>query len=198
MPKDFIRTHHIIVCEGNSENAYINILNRFLRDNYINKFFIPKPIGTGEYSSVIKKYKEVKSQNRKSSIIIWVDYDRYKRNDNHNRESYERKKDKIPDFKFNTYSFEDFFIMHYDDEIVNKWEEICKNNGHFNQPMKSELAEDLLCNNIFSEYTKSSLLPSFLINAESLKNLFRHQKDPKCKFKSDFADFLIEQLEDSI
>ena len=199
MPKDFIKPHHIIVCEGNSENAYINILNRFLRDNYINKSFIPKIVGTGEYSAVTRLFKQIKSNNkRNTSILIWIDHDRYKRNDNHNMESYVKKKANIPDFKFNKYSFEDFFIMHYNDDILNKWKEICEKNNHFNLPMKSELAKDLLCKHIFPDYTKSSLLPSFVINEESLNNLFKHQKDPNCKFKSDFADFLMKELEEYI
>ena len=180
----------IVVCEGTSEVAYIRELNKFLREQEAHKMFIDKKVGTGDYHAVVKKYREVKKQNLKSHIEIWVDYDRYCRNDNHNEDDYaDRNVSKIPNFLFNYHSFEDFFVMHYDDEVLNRWQ------GHFVSPLKSDMAESLLRQHLFPEYAKSSLLPDFVVSKEGLRNLFRHQQSQNCRFKSDFAAFLMKELQ---
>lgn len=88
--------------------------------------------------------------------------------------------------------------MHYDDNVVTRWQAICQDQNHFIYPLKSERAEFLLRQNLFSEYAKSSLIPDFVVSKESLNNLFRHQQSPTCRFKSDFAVFLMKELQDII
>jgi hypothetical protein len=48
----------IILCEGESEIAYIQELNRYLRENECDFIFIPKLIGSGFFTDVHKKHKE--------------------------------------------------------------------------------------------------------------------------------------------
>lgn len=47
----------IVVCEGASEKAYIQELNRYLEEEDIPLHFIPRPSNGGQYASVVKKYK---------------------------------------------------------------------------------------------------------------------------------------------
>lgn len=112
---------YIILCEGSSEYAYIQILNRILNDNNINISFVAKGIGTGHFSDVEKAYKKQCKENKKIDKVIWVDKDIYKRNDRNNGIEYAGKADNISDFLFTTYNFEDFLVMHLDDDTVNKW-----------------------------------------------------------------------------
>ena len=48
----------IIVCEGASEKAYIQELNRYLEEEDIPLHFIPRPSNGGQFSPVVKKYRE--------------------------------------------------------------------------------------------------------------------------------------------
>lgn len=80
----------IIVCEGASEKAYIQELNRYLEEEDIPLHFIPRPSNGGQYSPVVKKYMEVRKENRAASILIWVDWDRYQRNDNADLDNYRK------------------------------------------------------------------------------------------------------------
>jgi hypothetical protein len=90
----------IIVCEGPSEKAYIQELNRYLEEEDIPLHFIPRSSNGGQYSPVVKKYREVRKDNRTARIRIWVDWDRYRRNDNADMDNYRKKSNDIPDFLF--------------------------------------------------------------------------------------------------
>ncbi len=50
----------IILCEGNSEYAYIQELNRFLREEEKNVVLIAKTIGSGHYADVKRKFSAEK------------------------------------------------------------------------------------------------------------------------------------------
>lgn len=180
----------IVICEGKSENKYLQELNRFLREKSVDNsvVFIPKEIGTGHFNEVIKKYRQIKKQNKNADIEIWIDYDIYKRNEQKNYDKYQNKPEGIPNFKFNYFNFEDFLIMHFNDDILSKWKEICKINNHFNDPMKSEKYLKLI-KNIFPDYDKSSLTNLFVFSKQSFENIFKHNME-QSEIKSDFAEFL--------
>ena len=183
---------YIIICEGKkSEVKYLQELNRYLAEEYCiyYKKFVCKPVGTGHYNEVIKKYRSERKLDKKANIEIWVDYDIYKRNEQKNLDKYQNKPNGIPNFKFNYFNFEDFLIMHFDDDTLNKWKEICKTNNHFNEPMKSEKYLKLVKLNLFPDYDKSLLTTEFEINNNSLNNLFKHNSK-QSELKSDFAEFL--------
>ncbi len=91
----------IIVCEGPSERAYIQELNRFLKEEEIPVKFIGKSSGGGQYSIVVNEYKKVKKDNPRDEILIWVDKDRYLRNDANDMDNYLKKPSNIPNFLFN-------------------------------------------------------------------------------------------------
>lgn len=82
---------YIILCEGSSEKAYIQLINRLLTKNNIKITFAAKEIGTGHFSDVEKAYKKQCTENKKIDKVIWVDKDIYKRNDRNNGIEYAGK-----------------------------------------------------------------------------------------------------------
>lgn len=184
---------YIIVCEGPSEYAFLQELNRFLNESLIPVSFYPKIAGDGHYSTVIKKYKEVRRQNKKANIDIWVDEDTYKRNDCSDGERYNAKPANVPDFLFNKYNFEDVLTLFLCDEKLIKWQEICEEKNHFIQPMTAEIYEGLFRNNIIAGYRKGDF-PFEELNANMLQVAFKNNKDENIKFYSAF----IEKIENLI
>lgn len=189
----------IIICEGKSEENYISELNRFFRENDIRIILTPKPVGAGEYKSVIKTYKNQRTDNKKSKIEIWVDFDIYLRNDNNCMDNYQKKKQSIPDFLFNHQNFEDFLVLHKDDYTLQNWLDICRKLNHFSTPLHGKGEQgymNLLENNIFPGYKKGDL--PLNINKDSLVNLLKHNMDKTIPLKSDFADFLSKIIDTHI
>jgi len=177
----------IIICEGHSEVAYIQQLNRLLRESGVQVILHPKRVGTGLYSSVMKKYRAEKKQNPRTEIRVWVDYDLYARNDRNCMVNYNKTKDKIP-FMFNVQNFEDFLALHLDDEKLRNWLGICKANDHFNVPMHSDVYVPFVQQHLFSNYKKGDL--PFELTLEMVKNLFRHHTNSEIQLKSYFTEFL--------
>lgn len=184
----------IIICEGEcGEVAYIQELNKYFAQNEISISLNAKPVGTGYYTEVIKKYRHEKKNNKKHDFYIWVDKDIYKRNARKSGDKYLSKTREIPDFYFNFFNFEDFLIMHLEKEEVLKYQKLCDVEGHFDNPMESERYMDLIKNNVFKNYSKGCFPEEFIINRKSIERLFKNNKDSGIKFRSDFAD-LIEKL----
>lgn len=184
---------YVIVCEGNSENAYIQELDRFLDSNDYPFTFVSTPIRNGHYKAVTSKYQDVKKRSPRSNIFIWVDKDTYQRNDNNDGDNYSCKPAKFPNFMFSFFNFEDFLVMHMDETIVLEWQDICEKRGHFKNPMHSEQYLPLLKKNIFPNYKKGEL--PFEITKEHFENLLQNQQNPKIKFKCDFADMIATQTQ---
>lgn len=185
----------ILLCEGPFEYAYIQELNRYLRENDYNFKFIPKPIGTGFYTEVQKKHKEVRKDNPRTPIKIILDDDIYVRNEGRREQDNSTKfaesvfKD---EFMFNVHNFEDFLMLHYDDETLNQWLAKCTETNHRITPMHSEQYMPLV-KGLFPDYKKGELLFS-PINQEKLDNLFRHNEDSSIFIKSTFATYLKSRL----
>lgn len=180
---------YIILCEGPSERAYLEELNRFLRDKNIQITFISKIVGCGHYKEISKRYKKEKKQNPTKEIIIWVDRDTYIRNDNNDRDFFNKSLFK-ENFYFSTMNFEDFLVMHLDTKKLSSWEDLCLKNDHFSHPLTEENYIPLFIENIFSKYTKGNI--PFEINNENLQNLFCNNN--LSRFKSKFASFLENTL----
>ena len=87
----------VVICEGASENGYLQELNRFLREHKIPLAFAPNVIGSGVYKAAVNRYRDVRRENRHAEIVIWVDRDIYM---NSQKKLYENKPDAIPDFLF--------------------------------------------------------------------------------------------------
>lgn len=188
---------YIIICEGSSETAYIQELNKYMRENDINLNLYPKSIGNGHYAEIIKKYKKEYSSNKKSKFIIWIDKDIYIRNENGNMDKYLSKPTNIPDFKFNMCNFEDFIVLHCDDTTIYNWQNICNNKNHFKVPLQACNYEPLFENNVINNYEKGSF-PFNEINKELLDKAIENNNNKNIKFKSDFLSFLENEIKNNV
>jgi hypothetical protein len=183
----------LVICEGPSERAYLQELNRYFEEEDIPLIFIAKPSNGGQYALVKNTYSKTKKDNPRSAIYIWVDRDRYMRNDNDDMKNYQSKSSGIPDFLFSEMNFEDFLTMHLDREELNKWWNSCAGRNHFTSPSHSGEYIPAFMAFIGSDYSKGEM--PIEINCHSLKNLKRHQEDTSIPFKCDFADLLFQLIE---
>jgi hypothetical protein len=201
-------TRHIIVCEGESEWAYLQRLQSFLDQQPLADGDFEPPlrliaperviVKKGTFGALKSRYNKTRRQNKKSSIQIWADFDLYHRNDKHCAEHYAHKTAGIPDFLFSFHNFEDFFALHSDGERFQEWLGF-GNRGHFTTPLHSDgyLPE---IKRIFPGYGKGDL-PVDFISWDSLKNLKRNKShQPRSNPQNlqglgRFADFLIREIE---
>ena len=178
----------IIVCEGASEKAYLQELNRYLDEKDYFFTFVAKPINNGHYKPATIKYKSVKTENPKDDIHIWVDKDTYIRNDEGDGNKYNNKPKTIPDFLFSYNNFEDFLTLHLTNDKLNKWNEICRDKSHFENPMHAVTYEPLYKENIIGKYKKGEM--PFKIDDEHIERLLKNQENQNIYFKSDFTTLL--------
>lgn len=180
----------IIVCEGPSEENYLTELNKLLVRNSYSVFCKPVSVGTGDFSPVIKKFKNSRQQNRKSEILIWIDRDIYVRNSNKCFDSYSRKAANIPDFLFSDMNFEDFLSLHYSDSEVIAFEKILEKKNHFRYPLTEDSYLPCFKSNLCPEYQKEDL--PFVLDKNRLDTMFNNLG--KYKMNCGFAYWLKEQL----
>ncbi|MDD3001089.1 MAG: hypothetical protein PHF29_04980 [Candidatus Riflebacteria bacterium] len=185
----------IVLCEGSSENAYLQELNRFLREEEKHIVFIPKIIGSGHYKEVMMKYLSERKSNQRSRIEVWIDDDIYIRNERNNMTNYNKTRNKI-NFLFNVHNFEDFLVLHHKDQILDDWIQICRDHNHVEKPMINAVYEPLITS-VFSNYTKTNC-PLTSITQTNLDNLFKHNSDVNIFIKSDFGSLLYKLLFESI
>lgn len=201
-------TRYIIVCEGESEWAYLQRLQSFLDQQPMPdggfepplRFIAPERVivKNGAFGKLKKRYSDTRKQNKNSSIQVWVDFDLYHRNDKSCAVHYARKPEGIPDFRFSFYNFEDFFALHSDGERFQEWLNFGA-RGHFATPLHSAgyLPE---IKRIFPCYAKGDL-PADFISWDALKNLKRNRvHQPRANPHNlqglgCFADFLIGEIE---
>lgn len=205
-------TRHIIICEGESERAYLQRLQSFLDaqplvvENQLDtplRFIVPERVivKTGTFGKLKSRYNATRKSNKKApSIQIWADFDLYHRNDKSCATLYAAKTAGVPDFLFSFHNFEDFFALHWSGERFEAWLEF-GNRGHFAIPLHSDGYVPEI-KKIFPEYEKGTL-PAGFITWDALKILKtnkaqRPTSNPhalagvRC-----FADFLIGELEKS-
>ena len=101
---------HIIVCEGESEYAYLQRLQSFLDSLPLADGAFQSPLifiapqqavaKTGTFGKLKTHYNNQRKRNKHASIQIWADFDLYHRNDNNCATLYASKTTGIPDFLF--------------------------------------------------------------------------------------------------
>ena len=205
-------TRHIIVCEGESEWAYLQRLQAFLDDQAVPAGAFEAPLRfigpehaiakTGTFGKIKSTYNKTWSANRGRSIQVWADFDLYHRTDFKCAEHYAAKTAGIPDFFFSFHNFEDFFALHFDGAALAEWLKFGGSSGlrHFITPLHSEgyLPE---IKRIFPGYAKGGL-PADFVTWATLKNLkanLGHQpmaSNPHgLQGIRSFAEFLIREIE---
>jgi hypothetical protein len=205
-------TRHIIVCEGESEWAYLKRLQGFLDDLELPpgtfetplQFIVPERliVKTGSFGKIKSRYTKTKKENKNApSIQIWTDFDLYQRNDKQCAEHYATKSTGIPDFFFSFHNFEDFFALHFDGLYLTEWLSFggIAGSRHFMTPLHSKgyIPE---FKRIFPDYSKGGL-PADFVSWDSLKNLkanlgYQPKLNPhNLKGIRSFAEFLIGEIE---
>ena len=114
----------IIVCEGESEVAYVQELNRLFREMEISSTLHPVCVGTGFFSNVVAVYRTVRRNNPRTPVLVWVDWDVYARNERQCQDAYFRKGKGIPSFCFSRQNFEDFLATHLSEDKLARWLEV--------------------------------------------------------------------------
>ncbi len=201
-------TRYIIICEGESEWAYLQRLQSFLEQQQMPdggfetplRFIVPERVivKSGAFGKLRNRYNKTRKQNKNISIQIWADFDLYHRNDKGCADHYAHKSAGIPDFLFSYHNFEDFFALHWDGDRFQEWLRF-GSGGHFDTPLHAEgyLPE---IKKIFPGYDKGAL-PVDFITWDSLKNLKRNKPhQPRSnpynlQGLGCFADFLIGEIE---
>ena len=199
---------YIIVCEGESEWAYLQRLQSFLDQQPLFDGDFETPLRLiapqqaiakgGKFGTLKKQYSKTRKGNKRVDIQIWADFDLYHRNDQHCADHYARKTAGIPDFLFSYHNFEDFFALHWDGNQFQEWLRF-GNQGHFTTPLHSDgyLPE---IKRIFPGYGKGKL-PADFITWDALNNLKRTRvhrptSNPNnLQGLGSFADFLIAEIE---
>lgn len=214
MTQDIIKKPIYFICEGRSENNYLNLLNKFFDENNINYIFQYNNVNLegvfpnkGDleantcYSKMIKFFKEKFAQNiRSGTFVFWLDDDVFKRKEI-NKSSLEKiitekfsSKNKEIRFIYSYENFEDFLVMHLDDDKINKWQNICEKCNHFKNPMKAKIYEEKF-REIFPNYQKHILPDKIVIDNSKMKLLYDRQQNSQIKFKCDLIDFIRNKIE---
>lgn len=203
-------TRHIIVCEGESERAYLQRLQKFLDAQELPQNTFEPPLRfiapesalakTGSFGKIKSTYNKTRSANKKASLKVWADFDLYHRNDNKCAELYADKTSGIPDFLFSFHNFEDFFALHFAGAQLTDWLNFGGPTGrsHFTTPLHSGgyLPE---IKRIFPDYVKGGL-PADFVSWASLTNLkanLAHQPNSNphnLQGIRSFAEFLIYEI----
>ena len=201
-------TRHIIVCEGESERAYLQRLQAFLDDQEVAAGSFDAPLcfigpehavaNIGTFGKIKSTYNKTRTANRGRSIHVWADFDLYHRNDKHCATHYAAKTAGIPDFLFSFHNFEDFIALHTSGDEFREWLSL-GNEGYFENPAPSPEHSELI-KKIVKGYRKGSL-PADFVTKERLMNLkanlsFQPKSNPhRLQNIGKFADFLVGQLE---
>ena len=131
-----IKKPYLIICEGDSEFAYIQELNRFLNEQGLPIVFIAHNAGGGGFKNLRQVCRTLKTR-RNGRTFIMADRDIYHRDDNGNGSMYEKEKDTVPPFLFQTWNFEDFLLMHFPAEVISAWRVEAERSGHKAAPLHS-------------------------------------------------------------
>ncbi len=181
----------VVVCEGASENIYLQELNRFFREYRIPLNFIPRVVGNGACKAVVGYYKNVRRFMKDEEIIIWVDLDIYMSSEAHN---YAKKPSYVPDFLFSEMNFEDFLMLHMEPERVFEWQAIAERHDHFQHPLPASVYGPIYKAICFSRYKKGRM--PFKLTAKTLAQLFANLKNRHIRFGNGFGLFLEERLKE--
>ncbi len=153
---------YLIICEGDSEFAYVQELNRFLNEKGLPIVFMARNAGGGGFKNLRQICRTLKTRKNGRTYIV-ADKDIYQRDDNGNGTAYGKEKDHMPPFLFQTWNFEDFLLMHFPLNVVSAWREEAARSGHSRNPLHG-----------------SAYLPIFqafcATNKDALKFMFPYEK----------------------
>ena len=187
--------NYYIICEGKSESDYLNIVNRYFRENSIDKQIIIKTLTGNTDIKKLKNYIKEFSNSKPNAIYVWLDKDILLYNDKQsiitNIEAINKKRNKAKiDIKYSYMNFEDFLSMHFEKECKDL-QNILEKKQHFTKPLNSEEYLKIF-KKIFKEYKKGDLQKILKeITSNNILMVKTNQNDNKCKFKCDIIELLF-------
>ena len=139
---------YIVVCEGKSEWTYVQSLNRLFRelpteagDGVIPLVLVPKPppegVGNGHHAQLVRALKKARKDNPRTDTLVWTDADLYVR-PGRDQDRFFADETFAALFRFSTFNFEDFLVLHEDDETFDRWKETFSSFEHFSAPLHSK------------------------------------------------------------
>lgn len=186
-----------VVCEGKSEKAYLQELNKILSERGITLSFVIETAGNGHFCHLkatwMRLCKRARKPACKDDFCFWADWDLFHRNYKKCLDLYNKEKEKLPSFFFNYHNFEDFISLQLSEDKSLSWCITCNGKGHFREPLYSEEYEPLFIS-LVPGYKKGKL-PIELDVVEGVKRLKERAGDRRFLQKSEFADFLLKELE---
>lgn len=187
-------TNYYIICEGKSESDYLNIVNRYFRDNNIGKQIIIKTLTGNTDIKNLKNYIKEFSKSKPDAIYVWLDKDilyNTKQNIITNIETINKnRKQANIDIKYSYMNFEDFLSMHFEKECKDL-QNILEKEQHFTNPLNSKAYLEIF-KDYFKEYKKGDLSTILKeITSNNILMVKTNQNDNKCKFKCDIIELLF-------
>ena len=132
-----VKKPYLLICEGDSEFAYIQELNRFLNEQGLPIVLVAHNAGGGGFKNLRQVCRKLRTCKNGRTFVM-ADKDIYHRDDNGNGTLYEKEKSHMPPFLFQCWNFEDFLLMHFPAEILSLWQDMAKRNGHQANPLHGD------------------------------------------------------------
>lgn len=167
-----IRNIYIVV-EGSSEKSFFTKLNSYCAQQEIPiSFKIENAEGhtlKKVLNAVRKAGKKIKKDPRGvllTNVVVFLDFDVFKR-----KEKLEPYNQKLKHLYFFEYSFEDFLVSLMSQEQRQLWDNICQEQGHYQNPMTADIVETYI-KHIFPHYHKG-ICPLSDITKEHIQQMRR-------------------------
>ena len=184
----------ITICEGMSDYAYFQEINRVFKDENIPIRFVPRQADSGHFTSINNKFINERKNNPRSEIIIVVDYDIYQNNISKNMDKYRTKANHLPNFLFNHQNYEDVILLHLSKDDIKRWQNICEQNNHFTNPLSSDAHCELFKKHILNNYKKGDF-PFEYFDINTILNAINNNTS-ETKIHSEFLEYLRDLLVD--
>jgi len=180
-----------VVVEGLSDYRYLGKLSRYFREKNIPLAFKAEQAYGSTVGKIKQAAKKLNKKYKRGKIHVFLDYDKFKREES-NIEEYSSCG--IKNIFFFEYNYEDFLVSHLSDEENNNWKKICLKTGHYDRPMTSDILEEQI-KNIFPGYKKGTV-PDKLdpITDIHIENLKSHKTNAREKNIEHAADFICDLI----
>ena len=166
--------HIYVICEGKSEYAYIQEVNRLLQREGAHGCLVPKDAHGGAPLQIKGVYDSLGTIN--APLYTWLDSDIY----TSDRRRYTLTDQQIEKYhvQFTHWNFEDFLAMHGDHDATEHWIHVCERNGHWQHPLGGREIELLLREEMYNDYRKGSLPKAILpLTPEKLERVVRNLRE---------------------
>lgn len=186
---------YLVICEGSSEYAYIQELNRFLNERGHALVFNAVNAHGGGIDGIRRlcRDRRIRANGR---ALVMADGDIYADATGLNGRRYLKWRDRLPRFLFQYQNFEDFLLMHYPQTVLDAWRREVEPKRHFVTPLVAREYEDVFRGFIRAhedelrfgdDYQKGDM--PFSLDEGKLANLFANDSETGFP-RSDFARFL--------